>query len=245
MSVANGAFTRTNSFGPESRGGRLAGLLPQFEMQSVPDPVASEREGRPIFKDVEIVQLLTPGNMLNIPVEKVTQEHREQWPREYQAFKAGHEISADGTPLEQWPILRKSQVAELKAMHLFTVEHVRDMSDHVCQRFMGGMRLRALAKAFLDDAEAGALLSQVTAANEKKDREIAELRAKVDELSTLLSSVHTQMQMLRDAPSPLATAVPGMSDPIEQMKRHGPVDAGGASALDALPEPRAKRKANV
>lgn len=231
--VPNGAWTRTNSFGSENRNSRLAGLMPRFEVMSNQDMLASEREGRPIFRDTEIVELITPGNPLNIPVEKVTDEHRRQWPEIYQAFKSGHEISADGTPLEQWPMLRKAQVMELKAIHLMTVEHVRDMSDHVCQRLMGGIRLRTMAKAYLDDAAAGALLAQTTADSERKDAEIAELSRKVDELSGLLNSVHSQMQDLRNAPSPLATHVPGVNDPFEQAKVS---PQAGASSLDALPE---------
>src|SRR6185437_7494034 len=137
------------------------------------------------------------------------------WPEQYARFKAGQEISADGTPLEQWPILGRSQVLELKAMNLMTVEHVRDMPDTTCQRFMGGMRLRALAKAYLDDAAAGAALAKATADNDKKDARISELEHKVNELSSLINSMHGQMQAERNAPSPIASTIPGMNDPIE------------------------------
>jgi hypothetical protein len=233
--VANGAYTRTESFNPAlNSNSRLTGLFPHFAMDTKPDPLATEREGRPIFRDIEIVELISPGNPLNIPVEIVTDEHRQQWPEQYRAFRAGHEISADGTPLEQWPILRKAQVAELKALNIMTVEHVRDMSDHACQRGMGFIRLRALAKAYLEDAAEGALLSQVTADGERKDARIAELEHKVDELSGLLNSVHSEMQTMKNAPHPLATYIPGMHDPVEQAKVAGPM--GGASSLDALPE---------
>ena len=239
MTVQNGAYTRTYSFAPgDDR------ILPRFFIESIPDPLASEREGRPIFRDQERVELLSPGNTLNIPVEIVSDVHRERWAKQYAAFKQGIEMSGDGTPLEQWPILKRSQVLELKALNFFTVEDVAKMNDHACQRMMAGMRLRTLAKAFLDDAVAAAELSRVTAENERKNAEIHDLKTKVEQLSSLLNSVHADMQTMRNAPSPLATMIPGMSDPIEQARQAaGALETGGHSSLDSLPDaPRRRRK---
>ena len=231
MSVPNGTYTRTNSFGSDAER-----IMPRFYIESVKDELASQRENRAIYYDQERVELIMPGNPYNVPVNIVTDEHRERWPKQYAAFKAGHTMSAEGTPLEQWPTLSRSQVLELKAMNIMTVEHVANMADQACQRFMGGMRLRELAKAFLDDAHAGAELSRVTAENEKKDARISELEHKVTELSSLLNSVHSEMQNLKNAPNAIASHIPALSDPAEQMKSN-PQNAGGSS-LDNLPAPR-------
>lgn len=236
MSVQNGEYTRTNSFGAD--GGRI---IPRFYVNSVQDPIATQREGRPIFFDREEVELITPGNPYNIPVEVVNDSHRQRWPEQYKAFKAGNEMSTTGTPLEQWPILKPAQVRELKALNLFTVEHVRDMSDHTIQRIpMGGRRLKAQAEAYLDDAEHQALLSKTIADNEKKDQRISELESKVTELGTLLNNIHGQMQAMKDAPSPVATFVPGMADPAQQFAQ-AQAQPGAASSLDNLPEPARRR----
>lgn len=231
MSVQNGAFTRTNGFGPGQER-----TIPRFHLESILDPVASEQQGRPIYHDREEVELITPGNPYNIPNEVVNNSHKERWPKEYAAFKSGIEVSAEGTPLEQWPILRPAQIRELKHFNLMTVEHIAGMSDHACQQMMGGMRLRALAKAFLDDAESTAQLAKATADNERKDAQIADLNTKVEQLSTLLNQVHGQMQEMKNAPSALATVIPGMSDPVEQAKTAAKPVA--ASSLTNLPEPR-------
>lgn len=232
MSVQNGTFTRTNSFGPgDDR------LIPRFHINSIPDPIATEREGRPIFRDREEVELISPGNPYNIPNEIVTDDHRRRWAREYEAFRKGIDISPEGTPLEQWPLLKPSQVKELKALDFATVEQVAGMNDHATQRFMGGMRLRTLAKAFLDEASHTAELSKATADNERKDQRIAELERKVEELSILLNSTHANLQELRNAPSPTATAVPMMFDPAERSKPMAAQESG-PSSLGDLPEPR-------
>ena len=239
MSVQNGAFTRSNGFTPEKDG-----IIPRFFIESVEDPLASQREGHPVFFDQERVELLVPGNMLNVVVEIVGPSHAQRWPEAYKRFKDGQEMATNGTPLEFWPILKPAQVRELKAMNLFTIEHVRDMNDQVAQRKMAGRKLRNFARAYLDDAAAGAMLSKATADNEAKDLRIGELEHKVNELSTLLDSVHRDMQTLRNAPNPIASHVPGMHDPMEAL-RQAEAPQGGSSSLDLLPDappPRRGRK---
>src|SRR5882672_1558091 len=110
MSIANGAYTRTNSYGPD-----MARVMPRFFIDSVEDHVASAREGRPIFRDEERVEIILPGNPQTRPVQIVNETHKQKWPDQYKAFKAGHEVALDGCPLEEWPRLKRSQVLELKA----------------------------------------------------------------------------------------------------------------------------------
>lgn len=237
MSVPNGAYTRTTGFNPENDR-----IVPRFFIESIRDDLASQREGRPIFHDQERVELMIPGvSQYNIKVDIVSDEHRNRWPDQYKKFKAGIEISAAGTPLEQWSILGRSQVLELKAMNFATVEQIAQMDDQTMQRLMGGMKIRDLARAFLDDGAANALLTKATADNERKDAELAELRHKVSELTTLLNSVHQDMQTLKNAPSPLATAIPSMMDPAEQAKRNPTMETAHASSLDSLPAPRKRQ----
>jgi len=101
MSVVNGQFTRTNSFG--------AGVersYPRFFIEAVEDQLASSHAGRRIFRDEERVEIIMPGNPYARPVQRVTDAHRRQWPKEYEAFKAGQELAPEGTPLEEWPRLK-------------------------------------------------------------------------------------------------------------------------------------------
>lgn len=239
MSVQNGTYTRGNGFTPEKDG-----IIPRFHIESVTDEMATQREGRLICFDQERVELMIPGNMLNSAVEIVNDGHRNRWPEAYKRFKDGHEMAINGTPLEMWPVLRgPSQIRELKAMNLFTVEHIRDMSDHVVQRMMGGGRLRQLAKAFLDDAEAGAALSEATAKNEAAASRISELENKVSELTVLLNQVHGELVANRNAPNPIESYIPGQHDPMERMRQGVQQQpAGGQSSLENLPSPRNRKE---
>lgn len=235
MALANASYTRTN-------GGQGDGSNhPRFFLDSIHDVVASENQGRPIYRDEERVEIIMPGNPHTRPVARVTDEHKHRWPREYEAFKAGIEISPDGTPLEEWSILKRSQVLELKALGFKTVEHIRDMDDHAIQRIgMGGRNLKQAAAAFLDDANRVALTTQLTAENERLEGEVSALRLQVEEMGRLTQQTFAELQGIKNAPSAAMTNIPGMSDPVELAKAgHQPQLA--ASSLDNIGSRRQRR----
>jgi hypothetical protein len=237
MSVSNGQFTRTNSFGHGAERN-----YPHFFLEAVEDQLASVEAGRPIFRDEERVEIIMPGNPYTRPVQRVTDEHRERWPKEYQAFKAGHAIATDGTPLEQWPRLKRSQVLELKALGFQTVEHVAAMDDHAVQRAgMGSRHLRELAKAFLDDAVHAAAVERLADANARKDAELGGLRRQLAELGHALEAVHAELRAKQSAP-PAAPAI----GPGEAEMGAKPAAPAVVSALDELAKahkPRARETA--
>lgn len=230
----SGVYTRTN-------GAQVTRdpVQPRFHIEPVPDPVATAQQGRPIFREEERVQYMMPGG-LSQPVERVNDEHRARWPEQYKQFKAGHDMATTGTPLEQWPILSRAMVLEMKALNIFTVEQCAELSDTACQRIpRAGYRVRELAKAYLDDAEAGALTSKLAAENDALHSRISESDRKVDELKELVDRLHSQLMTLQNAPNPIAAYVPGMHDPMEAAKQYAPTTpAPEPSALDALAAPR-------
>jgi hypothetical protein len=233
MSVQNGAFTRTNL------GAGDGSNHPRFFLDQVQDMVASEKAGRAIFRDEERVEIIMPGNPHTRPVARVTDEHRQRWPREYAAFREGIELAPDGTPLEEWSILKRSQVMELKALGFKTVEHIRDMDDLAVQRIgMGGRRLKEMAGVFLDDADRVALTNRLAADNERKDEEIAALRRQIAEMGAQVEARFAELQAVRNAPPEIATMIPGMADPVEQARQAQPTEAAAPSSLDSIATPR-------
>lgn len=225
------SYTRTEGRPDTAR------VIPQFYMDAIEDPIASRKEGRECWRSVERVRLIIPGSP-NQPVENVNDFHRTEYRAEYEKFKAGESEVANGIPLEQWPALKKQHVLELKALNFRTVEDCAGMSDTVMQRVPFGMRIRDLAKAYLDDAYSQAELNKAMAERDARTAEVAELRAKVDELSALLARVHTDMAQLRDRPSDIATAVPSHMDPVARSMPTYASDDGARSSLADLPAPR-------
>ncbi len=217
---------------------------PRFHIEAVQDELASAREGRPIFREEERVEIFMPGNPWSIPVHRVTDVHRQRWPREYEQFRAGIEQTAEGTLIGEWPIINRAMAMELNGLGIQTVEELAALSDLGCQRIMGGTMFRAKAKAYLDDAERIALTEQQGAKIEAQNSEIASLKRQTEELGVLVNRLHGELMSMRNAPSAIATTIPGQADPFQQLAMQQPgieSRAAPTSSLDAFVEQEKKR----
>lgn len=158
-------------------------VRPRFYTEQEEDTVASKTEGRPIFRPVEMVEIRTPGDRYTVGVFPVDDKHRQRWPDAYAAFKRGEMHAQSGTPLEMWPAVTTSQVYELKALSIFSVEDVAGLSDsNISQLGPMGRDLRTKAQAYIDAAKGGAVVSEQAA-------EIARLREMVEGLMSRSSVV--------------------------------------------------------
>lgn len=229
------SYTRTYGEPPS----RADATVPRFHMEAVEDPIASSAAGRPIFMQQERVQIIQPGNP-NSPVLLVNDEHRQRWAEHYKRFRDGETSVVDGTPLEQWPFLRKVNVLELKAMGIHTVEQCAALSDQACQSIgLGGDAIRKNAAAYLDDAAAMSIVSEALAAKEVADSRIAALEMQLNEMRAIVDQLHKDNMARRDAPSAVETYVPPDLTGSAQTPR-----AGAGSSLDNLSvssRPRGRR----
>ena len=143
MSIANATYTRSTSLAASE-----VRNYPRFFLETVRDDHSSRHHGREIFREEERVEIIMPGNPYTRPIMRVTEEHRQAWPKQYEAFKAGQEIAAEGTPLEAWARVRPKQLHELKALGFRTIEQIAMMDDQAAGRVgTGGQELRRVAKA--------------------------------------------------------------------------------------------------
>lgn len=122
---------------------------PVFTTKFRQNKVESLKQGHIVGETVEMVEVMVAGDPKQAWFGKVTNEHRERWPRQYKAWKSGEEAPIDGTPLEQWPVIGTSFLHQLKALGLRTVEQMSNLTDAQCQNFMGGMDFRKKAKEYL------------------------------------------------------------------------------------------------
>ena len=139
---------------------------PRFYMDAVQDMAKSEREGRPIYEDKEMLEIRIPGDRLFTFITQVREVDKQRFREQYAAFKRGEERATSGTPLEQWPnaTLNKSRVAELKAQNILSVEELSNIPDSVLPKIGPGAReLRDQAKSYIDTAKEGAANSKLVA----------------------------------------------------------------------------------
>ncbi len=158
------------------------GLLVRFYIKPRPDSAETARQGRPVFKDTEYIEIRTPGKRDPI-ARPASGADIERFPRHYEAFKnrVNGEM-VEGTPLTEWPHISRSMVEELSFFHVKTVEQLVSMSDTNAQQFMGINALRKKAKEWLEFAKEGKAAADLKEELQQRDDEIAQLKAAVMEL---------------------------------------------------------------
>lgn len=150
-----------------------AALVVKFYSKAVHQPYESQKQGRPIYLDVDFIQIFTPGNQLNIIDTPARPEHKTRFPQQWAMYEQGKGTGMEmGTPLNQWPQLSSAQAEELRGVKFYTVEQIANASDGQLQSIgmAGGMDvhvLRARARAFLDAAAGNAPTEKLAAENEE------------------------------------------------------------------------------
>ncbi len=172
-------------------------LYVQFFMEAVHDKPRSDEEGRPIFKEVPMIKIITPGSRDSM-VTRANEAYKRRFPSHWERFQKKMEQAIEGTPLEQVPFLTVGQIAELKAVNCFTLEQLGGMSDALASKMMGMHGLRQKAAAFLEAAKGAAPFTKMQAELEKRDVEITVLKQQVEQL---LAAQKTEQQ--GKAPPPL------------------------------------------
>lgn len=158
-------------------------LLAMFYNDVVKNEAKSIEAGRPIFDNVTLIRIITPGSRDTF-VGDATLEYQRRFPQQWARFKAGQDQSeGSGTPLNMLPWMQPNQVAEFKAVGCHTVEQLVGMSDAISQKFMGHHQIKQRAQEFLDLAKENAPQLRLKAELEKRDEEIKELKAAVAALT--------------------------------------------------------------
>lgn len=158
------------------------GLYIKFSYHPQQNEAKSLDEGRPVFDDVEFVQIMVPGDKLSIINRPVRADDKRQYAHQYKAWKAGDNDALSGTPLTEWPGITRSQVEELAYFKVRTVEQLAAMTDGNAQNVGPIHMLRQKAKAYLDKAKADAPSQKLVAALADRDNEIETLRRNLKEL---------------------------------------------------------------
>jgi hypothetical protein len=153
-------------------------LLVKFFYKSREDKKATQSEGRPMFKEVEYVEIRVAGSRDAQACRPATFADKSRFPRHYEAFQKRVEMPEHGTPLGEWPQISRSQIEELAFLNCKTVEQLCEMSDTNAGQIRGGQTLKAKAKDWLESAEKSKLISEKM---EMKDQ-IAELTATVAQM---------------------------------------------------------------
>lgn len=115
----------------------------------------------------------------------------------YEAWKAGHELPIDGTPLGLWPGVTSAAADVLKQYGIRTVEEVRDLGDNQLEKIrLPNMReMRKMAKVFLENVAAASIAEREI----ERDNEVNSLKAALAEQQEKLDAA---MALLEEQTKP-------------------------------------------
>lgn len=158
-------------------------LTVRFRKEAILNPSRSTKENRAVFDEVDFITIWTPGSQLSVidaPVKSGF--YTTRFAEQYAKWKAGVEQAVSGTPLEHFPFLfqKVGLTAELKAMHILTVEQLAGLPDSAAGKIMGGHDLRKLAGEWLSKSKSDA----ADAEKEDMKKQLAALQAQLAVLTS-------------------------------------------------------------
>ena len=151
-------------------------------------------QGRPIFKDADWIQIMTPGDQLNVIDTIARDNHKARFPQQWAAYqnKIGNQEEIVGTPVSAWPLVSMSQAEELKGIKFHTVESIANCSDKQLQRI--GMIAGMSPHAFREKARTYLNLAKDTAEVDAKNAELAQLKEENAKIKAETDAKLAQMQ---------------------------------------------------
>lgn len=126
-----------------------------------------EGAGRPIYDELEYIEIHTPGDKDTVIDRPIRNVDRYVWAEKYAAFKNGAVLS-NGIPLEQWGGISPDRVLELAHFRIKTVEQLADVADSSLQNLgFKAREEREKARGYLAVMKGEAPVAALKEENEK------------------------------------------------------------------------------
>lgn len=173
-------------------------VVPRFYTRQVEHKGKSLEAGRPIFVELEYVEIRIVGDNKNVIDTKVQEKHRRRWPKQYTAYKEGKEQVLEGTPIRQWASLSATRALELEAVGVRTVEQLASIPDSSLHHIgMDGMSLKVKANAYLKTAQESGFSERLAVQNKQLQDDLDFLKAKMGPLIDKLDQLSTEVDRLK------------------------------------------------
>jgi hypothetical protein len=138
-------------------------LVVKFYPDAKENKHASLQAGRPVFDDIEMCEVIIPGDRSRTLIVPALAEwkrfgttrvtYAERFKDHYARYKANEGPVVEGTPLSEAPFLSMAQRASYKALDIYTVEQLAALSGQGIKNLgTGGLAVVQQAKAYLQTA---------------------------------------------------------------------------------------------
>lgn len=175
-----------------------AGAHVVFYKEAVEMPAASKNAGHPVFEERDFIEIIWPGNALNIIRREVNEEDKVRWPRHWAHWQQMGKTSTVGMPIEEWPVVTRAVAKMLKAMDFHTVEQVANSSDQNITRM--GMACGMAPYAFRDKAKAYLDAAAGTAVATAQAQTIHDLQQQIKDLKEIMTRAGMEAPKKRGRP---------------------------------------------
>lgn len=176
--------------------------VPRFYMGLVQNDLKSKEAGRPIYDDIEMLEIKWAGNTkseLHAPANDrcdrplrnpenndryyVKWKDHPDFAKAYESFKAGQGGTVQGTPLSELPFLTEARRAELRAINIHSAEQLASLSGAQIGKYGFGMGdLCKQAQNYLERAKGTELDVKHEREKDEMRAELWDLRQKMDAL---------------------------------------------------------------
>lgn len=157
-------------------------LYVRFYKDVVPDEEATKAAGMRKFRDVDMIQIVVPGDKRNIVVREVRDDDKVRFEKYWGAYSQGVDEQVSGFPLSEWSMITRAIVEELKYLGFRTVEQLANASEASLGKYPGMRELQRRAKTWLESQLKAAPIEKMNAELETRDKQIQALQAQVQAL---------------------------------------------------------------
>lgn len=192
VNVSNAAWTQQTN--PGQPGVRQT--MVSFYDREVQNQFKSEQEGRPIFEMKCYIKKIPPGDKLLEIDRKATKQDFLRYPQQYDMYLKHQTTPVNGTPLEAWAQITRAQVAEYKALNIFTVEQLAELPDGYGHKIMGFQNWKQKAQAFLMAAKGQGEFDRLQTELRKRDEEIERMKANENATADLMKNLQERLEAI-------------------------------------------------
>ena len=142
----------------------------------------SKKQGIDVGEYRDFVLIISPGQAKSEVHRQVQEKDKTEYPTEWAAYKAGKEQRLSGTPIESLPGLAQSRADALKALYVYTIEQLSDLSEPAKRAVgmdAGDLVQRAQAYLQKNNTEVHRLSAELQAEREARQREREEFAQRI------------------------------------------------------------------
>lgn len=169
---------------------RFAGdgaLMVRFFESVMPD-LEKSKAGKPVHRDVIMIQIMVPGDKTNIICREIEERDKERFAKQWAHWEKTRSEVPEGYRISEWAGVTRALAEDLRYQGFFTVEQLAAASDSVLSKMPGLRELSRRANIFVEQMEGMAPANKLQAELEARDNEIAAMKEQLAALQALVAA---------------------------------------------------------